>query len=282
MESIQSHKRTLNKVLLIKSSLIKERKIVLKKQIDSFLRGEYSTMSNNQGVLWEGTINTNTELIVSYSAEKKSTHFNLFFFSSNQHLNFKIATNLTLSEQILHHQHNLGSLLWASNVGIDLMVPAGTNVKFQLIIVSKLELIEYIKKQDILINEPLLSFTKSCVPLFYFSKVRVHFNNNILKKDADNEEKAGYGLRILTQYLCLNYTISNTGFTLWDFYAVLAMEEQICKTPIINKQNVEGLNMVLNCHYNTISKLFKQVFDFSIFEYHKHHYPLNTKYNLNR
>lgn len=258
---------------LRRNELLDENKQIFNSRIENFyseMDGRCSVFCSQQVVLWEGKLTTKSRLILTYPAETSSSHYYLLFFKSTNCLNVRVNLIVPVDEKLLNVQSGVGSILWASNVGLELMIPPNTYVTFQLHVVCKIMLLEELKSTTIFVTEKHKFFAESDVPLFYFSKKIFECPNlsNINKKKRYYHKKREDILNSMINYFSLNNELSDEKLTLWDFYKMLTIEQQITKMPADLKPNLAQLAQFFNFSPKVLSTLFSQLFGKSITEYH--------------
>ena len=278
MNNIQSLTNVLKKITfhpadLRKNELFDEDEQIFNSWIENFysgIDGKYSVFCSQQIVLWEGKLTTQSRLILTYPPETSSSHYYLLFFKSTNCLNIRVNVTVRINEKLLNVQSEAGSILWASNVGLELMIPTNTHVTFQLHVVPKTMLLKELESTTILITEKHKFFAESDVPLFYFSKKISECPNlfDINKNKLYYQRKREDILNSMINYFSLNDELSNEKFTLWDFHKMLIIEQQIAKMPADLKPNLAQLAQLFNFSPRVFSKLFSQLFGKSITEYH--------------
>lgn len=268
-------KKKLKGSYLQKDEFIKKNHQILEAPIDDFsneMEGIYSVFCSHQVVLWEGKLHTKSRILLSYPAEILSNHFYLLYFKSNYSLNIRVNLDIPVNEILLNGQSGsgIGSFLWASNVGVEVLIPPNSQVDFQLIVVSKKQLLEQMANSTLLKMEKLIIIGKSNVPLFFFSKEVVPLANlfNLPTKSNNYSQKRAKILDILINYFLLCIDNSNEKCSLWDFQNMLTIEQYISQLPIDIKPNLAQLANKFNYPQQKISKLFSQLFGRTTAEYH--------------
>lgn len=243
--------------------------------IDGFtgeMDGIYSVFCSQQVVLWNGKLNTTSRIILTYPPEILSTHFYLLYFKSTNCLNLRVNLDIPVNEMLLNSQSGpgLGSFLWASNVGLEVIIPPNTQVDFQLLVVSKKQLLEQLERTTLSETEKLAIFGNSNVPLFFFSKEALPLANMVTlkKKSINYTQKRSDILDILVKYFSLYSEHSNEKCSLWDFQNMLTIEQHIAQLPIDLKPNLTQLAKLFNYPQQRFSKLFCQLFGKTMAEYH--------------
>lgn len=234
--------------------------------------GIYSGFYSQQVGLWDGELNTKSGVILTYPADKLSTHFYLLDFKSTNCLNLRVNIDLPINEILLNGQSSvgLGSLLWASNVGLEVMIPPNTEVNFQLLVIPKIQFLEQLIRTTVSVSDKLTIFGNSNVPLFFFSKEALPFANSLTLKKKYNDYKQIREdiIDTLVNYLSLNIELSNGKCSLRDFQNMLTIERYISQLPVELKPNLTQIAQLFNYSPQTISNLFRQLFEKSIVEYH--------------
>ena len=260
---------------LQKNELSNKNLQILDTPIDNFtgeMDGIYSVFYSQQVILWDGKLNTKSRIILTYPAEILSTHFYILYFKSTNCLNLRVNIDIPVNEILLNGQSGsgLGSFLWASNVGLEVMIPPNTQVDFQLIVVPKIQLLEQFKRTTLSITEKLTIFGNSNVPLFFFSKEALPLVNLVAlkKKSLNYTQKRSDILDILVKYFSLNNELSNEKCSLWDFQNMLTIEQHISQLPADLKPNLAQLAQLFNYFPQGFSKLFRQLFGKTMAEYH--------------
>ncbi len=234
--------------------------------------GVYSVFCSQQVIFWEGKLHTKSRILLSYPPEILSTHFYLLYFKSSNTLNIRVNLDIPVNEGLLNSQSGsgLGSFLWASNVGVEVLIPPDTQVDFQLIVVSKEQLLEQMANKTLLQREKLLMFGKSNVPLFFYSKETIPLPNmvNLQTNSINFFQKRVEILDLLIEYFSFSINISNEKCSLWDFQNILIIEQFISQLPIAIKPNLAQLSKDFNYPRLRISKLFRHLFGKSTAEYH--------------
>lgn len=253
-----------NKNLQISDSPIEDYK--------SEMDGVYTVFCSQEVGLWDGKLNTKSRLILTYPAEILSTHFYLLYFKSTNCLNLRVNIDIPVNEIILNNQSGseLGSFLWASNVGLEIMIPPDTQVEFQLLVIPKKQLLEQIKRSTLSENQKLTIFGNSNVPLFFFSKEAPALINlvTLRKKSVNNKQKREEILAVLVKYFSLNNELSNEKCSLWDFQNMLIIEQHIAQLPVDLKPNLTQLSQLFDYFPQAFSKLFQELFGKTMAEYH--------------
>lgn len=280
MKNTQPPNGVLKKITVQSSDLQKNglsnKKIQISDSLIEGFKGEmdgiYSEFYSEQVGLWDGILNTKSRVILTYPAEILSTHFYLLYYKSTNRLNLRINIDLPVDEILLNGQSGvgLGSLLWASNVGLEVMIPPNTEVNFQLLVIPKIQLLEEIKITTLLVSDKLTIFGNSNVPLFFFSKEAHPLTNlfTLKKKTINYKQKRKDILAILVKYFSLNNELSNAKYSLRDFQNMLTIEQHISQLPADLKPNLTQLAPLFNYSPQAFSKLFRQLFGKSIAEYH--------------
>ncbi len=268
-------KKILTAADLKKDEFINKNHLILDASVDDFtneIDGVYSVFCSQQVIFWEGKLQTKSRILLSYPPEISSSHFYLLYFKSSNSLNIRVNIEIPVDEILLNGQSGsgLGSFLWASNVGIEVLIPPNTQVDFQLTVVHKEKLLEQMATTTLLQKEKLMMFGKSNVPLFFFSKEATPLANtaNLHTNSINFFQKRAEILDILIEYLSLYMDISNEKCSLWDFQNMLAIEQYISHLPIDLKPNLAQLSNDFNYPQQRISKLFRQLFGKSTAEYH--------------
>lgn len=236
------------------------------------IEGVYSVFCSQQVVLWDGKLNTKSRILLTYPAEISSTHFYILYFKATNCLNLRVNIDIPVNDILLNGQSGsgLGSFLWASNVGLEILIPPNTQVDFQLIVVSKKQLLAQLKKTTLLVSEKLNIFGSSNVPLFFFSKEVLALDNLVAlkKKSVNYSQKRVDIIDTLVKYFSLNKELSNEKCSLWDFQNMLTIEQHISQLPADLKPNITQLAQLFNYFPPGFSKLFHQLFGKTIAEYH--------------
>lgn len=278
MNNIQPLANLLKKITfqsadLGRNELLDENRQIFNSQIENFyseMNGRCSVFCSQQVVLWEGKFTAQSRLILTYPPETSSSHYYLLFFKSTNCLNIRVNVTVPINEKLLNVQSGVGSILWASNVGLELMIPPNTHVTFQLHVVPKAMLLEELKNSTILVTEKPKFFAESDVSLFYFSKEITECPNlsNVNKKNIYYQKKREDILNSMINYFSLNNELSNDKYTLWDFHKMLTIEQRIAQMPADLKPNLAQLAQLFNFSPPVLSKLFSQLFGKSITKYH--------------
>jgi AraC-like DNA-binding protein len=234
------------------------------------LKGEYSIFSSKQIVLWEGTFNTQSRILMTYPPEISSSHFYLLYFKSTNHLNVRFNVNLPIDEQLLNAQSGFGSIIWASNVGLELMIPSNTEVIFQLHVIPKNTLTDYLKRPINITERKIAVFTESNVPLFYFSKDVPNFLDatTLIKKSSNNQQRREAILSRIIEYFSSNNEQTKGKLSLWNLQVILKIEQQICQIPADEKPNLVQIGQLFEYFPKNTATLFKQILGKSIQAYH--------------
>lgn len=268
-------KITINPSDLQKKGLVNKNLQILDSPIENSeteINGEYSFFSSQQVGFWDTKFSTKSRVLLTYPAEILSTHFYLLYFKSTNCLNLRINIDIPVNEILLNGQSGsgLGSFLWASNVGLELMIPPNTQVNFQLLVIPKKQLLEQIKSTTSTACQKLTIFGNSNVPLFFFSKEAPALVDlvTLRKKSVNQKQKREEILNILIKYFSLNIELSNEKCTLWDFQNMLIIEQHISQLPADLKPNLTQLSQLFDYFPQAFSKLFRELFGKSIVEYH--------------
>lgn len=236
------------------------------------INGVYSFFSSQQVGFWDAKFNTKSRVILTYSAEILSTHFYLLYFKSTNCLNLRVNIDIPVDDVLLNSQSGAGleSFLWASNVGLEVMIPPNTQVDLQLLVVPKKQLLEQIKSTTSSGCQKLTIFGNSNVPLFFFSKEAPALVNlaTLRKKSINQKQKREEILDILVKYFSLNNELSNEKCSLWNFQNMLIIEQHISQLPADIKPNLTQLSQLFDYFPQAFSKLFRELFGKSITEYH--------------
>lgn len=242
------------------------------KKFKAYVDGIYSLFYSQRVVLWNGKLNTKSRIILTYPAEILSTHFYILYFKSTNCLNLRVNINIPVNEILLDVQSEsgVGSFLWASNVGLEVMIPLNTQIDFQLLVVSKEQLLKHLKSNPVLVMEKLIIFGNSNVPLFHYSKAALSVATSVIlnSKSLSYSQKRLDILDILVKYFSLNDGISNEKCTLLDFQNMLTIEQHISQLPAISKPNIPQLAQHFSYSQQRFSKLFRQLFGKTMAEYH--------------
>lgn len=268
-------KKILKAAYLQKDEFVNKNHQVLNASIDDFsseIDGIYSLFSSQKVVLWEGKLHTKSRILLSYPPEILSTHIYLLYFKSNNYLNIKVNLDIPVNEILLNGQSGseLGSFLWASNVGVEVLIPPNTQVDFQLIVVSKKQLVEQMAITTLSQMNKHIIFGKSNVPLFFYSKGAIQLDNLLIlqPKSTNYSRKRAMMFDIVINYFLLNMDQSNEICSLWDFQNMLTIEQYISELPINIKPNLAQLAKKFNYPQQKMSKLFSKLFGRTIAGYH--------------
>ncbi len=268
-------KKILKAAYLQKDEFVNKNYQVLDASIDDFsneINGIYSLFCSQKVVQWEGKIHTKSRILLSYPPEILSTHIYILYFKASNYINIKFNLNIPVNEILLNGQSGseLGSFLWASNVGVEVLIPPDTHVDFQLIVVSKKQLLAQMAITTLSQMNKHITFVKSNVPLFFYSKGAIQLDNllTLQPKSTNYSRKRAQIFDIVINHFLLNMDYSNEICSLWDFQNMLTIEQYISQLPINIKPNLAQLAKKFNYPQQKMSKLFSKLFGSTIAEYH--------------
>jgi AraC-like DNA-binding protein len=228
---------------------------------------------HTQGVnIWEGEFKANSEVIISYTAEKLSTHFFLLIFDMDKPINLR--ANVSVDTKLLDSRALNGSVLWLSNVGLEISIQAGTKGFFQCIVLNKQVFLSNLNQRisSHFLPEKLSRLVESSYPLFCFPTATNNYINTIYIKNKipTNTNIVNFATAIMSKYLYIGITFKTekTQITLWDLYCMFSIRQLLEDIPVTIKPNVAQLANLFNYKTTKLSSLFKAVFGISIEDYH--------------
>lgn len=207
---------------LLGNTLSTQKKVLINIPIGGFnntIRGNYSFFKESKVVFWKSSIQTGSEIILSFCPSIKPSYFYLLSFESSKSLNRRISIDLPINANLLDNQSQKGSFFWVSSVGIELMIPPDTQIDFQLVGGTQSTLLNYLT--------PPFFNKKHNIPVFYFSAIfqNLFFNVNETKKKQNNVPRI---MGLITNYLITdNEKLSQEEVSFMNFYNTLLIEKMV-------------------------------------------------------
>jgi AraC-like DNA-binding protein len=239
---------------------------------DKTIKGEYSFFKNTKMIIWEGNVQTDSEIKLSFCPSSQPPYFYLLSFESSKNLNKRIVIDLPISTALLDNQSKKGALFWVSSVGVEMMLPPETQINFQLIGIPQNIFFNYLQKSSLKhLKMPFLN-KKHNIPAFYFSNAYYIFQNLFfnLREVKNTQERIIYVMNLMSNFLMsANEPFLEGQISFRDFYNMLLIEKVIQKLPAMREPNIDLLGE--NFRYSTkkLNRLFLHVFGISIIEYHR-------------